>query len=180
MKRKYWILVIITPAIFIIDQITKWLIVSHVEIGEKIPIIPGLFDIVHFRNTGAAFGLFSGMSEDVRVPFFYVVAVIATVVLAFMYRAVSDREILLPVALSLVFGGIAGNVLDRLRLREVVDFLSFHVDNRVFMGKAFGRTFAFPLEWPAFNVADMAITTAMVLIVISAIMRRKRVSDQSL
>jgi signal peptidase II len=173
MKRKYWILVIIVPAVFIIDQLTKWLILTHMEIGERIAVIPGFFDIVHFRNTGAAFGLFSGMSAEVRVPFFYVVAIIAVVVLALMYRAISDREVLMPVALSLVFGGIAGNVLDRIRLNEVVDFLSFHVGNRVFATEALGRRFILPLEWPAFNVADMAITMAMILIVISALRRRK-------
>ena len=173
MKRKYWILAVIVPAVFIIDQLTKWLILTHVEIGERIAVIPGFFDIVHFRNTGAAFGLFSGMSADVRVPFFYVVAIVAVVVLALMYRSISDREVLMPVALSLVFGGIAGNVLDRIRLSEVVDFLSLHVGNRVFATEALGRRFILPLEWPAFNVADMAITMAMILIVVSALRRRK-------
>lgn len=177
MKRKYWILAIIVPAIFIIDQLTKWLILTHMEIGERIAVIPGFFDIVHFRNTGAAFGLFSGMSAEVRVPFFYVVAIIAVVVLALMYRAISDREVLMPVALSLVFGGIAGNVLDRIRLNEVVDFLSLHVGNRVFATEALGRRFILPLEWPAFNVADMAITMAMILIVISALRRRKGLEE---
>lgn len=177
MKRKYWILAIIVPAVFIIDQLTKWLILMRMEIGERIVIIPGFFDIVHFRNTGAAFGLFSGMSESVRIPFFYVVAAIAVVVLALMYRAISDREVLMPVALSLVFGGIAGNVLDRIRLNEVVDFLSFHIGNRVFVTEVLGRRLILPLEWPAFNVADMAITTAMILIVISALRRRRKFEE---
>jgi len=172
MKRKYWILAAIVPAVFIVDQLTKWLVLTRMEIGERIAIIPGLFDIVHFRNTGAAFGLFSSMPDSVRVPFFYVVAAIAVVVLVFMYRAISDREIMMPIALSLVFGGIAGNVLDRIRLSEVVDFLSFHIGNRVFVTEALGRRFILPLEWPAFNVADMAITMAMVLIVIAALRRR--------
>ncbi len=177
MKRKYKILMAVTPAVFILDQVTKWLILTRIGLGERITIIPGLFDIVHFRNTGAAFGLFSSLSDDVRAPFFYIAAAIATLVLAFMYRAISDREVMMPVALSLVFGGIAGNVLDRLRFGEVVDFLSFHVDNRVLVGQAFGRHFSLPLEWPAFNVADMAITTAMFLIVISAFLRRKQLHD---
>jgi signal peptidase II len=173
MKRKYWILAVTVPAVFIIDQLTKWLILTRMEIGERIVIIPGFFDIVHFRNTGAAFGLFSGMSAEVRAPFFYAVAAIAVVVLVLMYRAISDREVLMPVALSLVFGGIAGNVLDRIRLNEVVDFLSLHIGNRVFVTETLGRRIILPLEWPAFNVADTAITTAMILIVITALCRRK-------
>jgi signal peptidase II len=177
MKRKYWILVVVVPTVFIIDQLTKWLILTRVEIGERIAVIPGFFDIVHFRNTGAAFGLFSGMPDAVRVPFFYVVAAIAVVVLAMMYRAISDREVMMPMALSLVFGGIAGNVLDRIRLNEVVDFLSFHIGNRVFVTESLGRRIILPLEWPAFNVADMAITMAMILIVISALRRRKGLEE---
>lgn len=173
MKRKYWILVAITPAIFILDQFTKWLVLTRIEVGERIIMIPGFFDLVHFRNTGAAFGLFSGLSHDIRIPFFYIVAAVAIVVLALMYRSLSDDEILMPVALSLVFGGIAGNVLDRIRIHEVVDFLSFHIDNRIMALELFGRRFAVPLEWPAFNVADMAITAAMILIIISAFMRRR-------
>jgi len=177
MKRKYKILLAVTPAVFILDQVTKWLILTRLEIGERITVIPGLFDIVHFRNTGAAFGLFSSLSDGVRAPFFYIAAAIATVVLAFMYRAISDREVMMPVAISLVFGGIAGNVLDRLRFGEVVDFLSFHIDKRVLVGQAFGRNFSLPLEWPAFNIADMAITTAMFLIVISAFLKRKQLHE---
>jgi signal peptidase II len=173
MQRKYKILIAITPAVLILDQVTKWLILSYVTLGDRLPVISDIFDIVHFRNTGAAFGMFSGLSDAVRAPFFYVVAALAAVVLGFMYRALSDREVLMPVALSLVFGGIAGNVVDRVRFGEVVDFLSVHIGDRIFMMDAFGRRFTIPLEWPAFNVADMAITMAMMLIVISAFMRAR-------
>lgn len=173
MQRKYKILIAIAPAVFVLDQITKWIILIDVALGDRIPVIPGYFDIVHFRNTGAAFGMFSGLSDDVRAPFFYIVAGIAAVVLGFMYRAMSDRELLMPVALSLVFGGIAGNVVDRVRFGEVVDFLSAHVGDRIFTMEALGRRISLQLEWPAFNVADMAITAAMLLIVISAFMKAR-------
>lgn len=173
MKRKYWILVITVPSVFILDQVTKWLVLSRMPIGERMPVITGFFDMVHFRNTGAAFGLFANMADGIRAPFFYIVAIVAAVVMAFMYRAISDREVIMPFALSLVFAGIAGNVIDRIRYGEVVDFLSFHVGDRVFAGQAFGYRVSFPLEWPAFNVADMAITCAMILIVISAFSRSR-------
>ena len=173
MKRKYWILAITTPAVFIADQLTKWLVLNLMEVGDRIPIVPGLFDIVHFRNTGAAFGLFSSMPEAVRTPFFYVVAAVATILLAFLYRTLGDRERLMPAALSLVFGGIAGNILDRLRHGSVVDFLSLHAGDAVVTGKVFGIHYRFPLEWPAFNIADAAITAAMILIVVSAIRGRR-------
>ena len=173
MKRKYWILAITTPVVFIADQLTKWLVVNFMEVGGRISIIPGFFDIVHFRNTGAAFGLFSGMPEAVRTPFFYIVAAVATVLLAFLYRTLGARERLMPLAISLVFGGIAGNILDRMRYGSVVDFLSLHAGDAVVAGKVFGIHYRFPLEWPAFNIADSAITTAMILIVVSAVRGRR-------
>lgn len=169
MKTKYKILVITVPSVFLLDQITKWMIASLLAVGQKIEIIQGFFDIVHFRNTGAAFGIFSGLPDAWRIPFFYIVAAVAIIALAFMYRALRRDERLLPFALSLVFGGIAGNVLDRLRFGEVIDFLSFHIGDKALAGAVFGYRYNVPLEWPAFNVADMAITTAVVLIVILAI-----------
>ncbi len=173
MKTKYKILAITVPSVFLLDQITKWMITSSLAVGQRVAVIPGFFDIVHFRNTGAAFGLFSGLPDDWRIPFFYIVALVATAALAFMYRALRADERVLPFALSLVFGGIAGNVLDRLRLSEVIDFLSFHIGDKSLEGVVFGHRYYVALEWPAFNVADMAITMAVVLIIISAIRIKK-------
>jgi len=160
------------PAIFLLDQVTKLVIVDAVDFGARVPVIPGFFDIVNFRNTGAAFGMFSGLSDSVRGPFFFTVAVIAVVLMVLLFRSLSDRERIMPMALSLVFAGIAGNILDRIRLGSVVDFLSFHIGDAVLDFQAFGRHVSIPLEWPAFNVADSAITTAMVLILISAVRRQ--------
>ena len=168
MKIKYRILLITTPLVFVLDQLTKAAITAWLPIGTRIPVIPDFFDIVHFRNSGAAFGIFSGMHDDIRGPFFYGIAVAATILLAFLYRSLHERECLMPLALSLVFGGIAGNILDRIRFGSVVDFLSVHIGDRVMQGELFGRHFLVQLEWPAFNVADSAITVAMILILIAA------------
>ncbi|MFH1830113.1 MAG: signal peptidase II [Pseudomonadota bacterium] len=174
MKLKYKILIFTVPAVFLLDQITKWMIVNLLPLGERIAIIPGFFDIVHFRNLGAAFGMFSGVPDVLRIPFFYIIAVVATVALAFMYRALCAGERLLPFALSLVFGGIAGNVLDRVRFGAVIDFLSFHIRDKAVDSVIFGYRFNVPLEWPAFNVADAAITIAVALVVITAIKRSEK------
>lgn len=173
MKFKYKILLTVPPAVLVLDQLTKIAVFSWVEFGSRYPVIDGFFDLVHFRNTGAAFGLLSGMPDGFRVPFFYIVAAIAAVLLALFYRSINDRDVLMSVALSLVFGGIAGNILDRIRLGSVVDFLSFHLDGRVWEFSFLGRAFSVPLEWPAFNVADSAITVAMFLLAYVAIFRSK-------
>lgn len=174
---KCWLLLMVVPGIVVLDQLTKWAVVARMEVGARITIIPGCFDLVHFRNTGAAFGMLAGTAEGFRVPFFYAIAIAATVVLALLFRSLGVRERLLPFALSLVFGGIAGNILDRLWRGSVVDFLSFHVGERALDFGLWGRPVHVALEWPAFNVADSAITVAMLLIIFSALRRRRGVSE---
>ena len=157
---------------FVIDQMTKLATIHWIKFGERIPIIPGFFDLVHFRNTGAAFGMFSESSSGFRDPFFYAIAVVITIFLVLYLRTMLDRERAVPLAISLVFAGIAGNVLDRIRLGSVVDFLSFHIGSRALDFSLFGKSYHIPLEWPAFNVADSAITVAMTMLVISAFKRK--------
>jgi len=173
MKLKYKILIIVAPLVFILDQATKFAVVEWIRLGERIPIIPGFFDLVHFRNTGAAFGMFSGVSASVRVPFFYIVAAVAAIVLVLYYRSLEDDQYLMFFTLSLVLGAIAGNVLDRIRLGSVVDFLSFHIGDKSLRLSVIFRSFDVKLEWPAFNVADSAITIAMFLLVWSVLFRKE-------
>lgn len=173
MSTKYKILVTVAPAVFMLDQFTKLLIVATQDIGNRIPVIRGYFDIVHFRNEGAAFGMLAGAHDDFRAPFFFIVAIVAVVALAFFYRTLKDNEKLMPLAISLVFGGIAGNILDRIRLGSVVDFLSFHIGHGAWDFAIFGNQVHIPLEWPAFNVADSAITAAMILILYSTFFHKR-------
>jgi signal peptidase II len=168
MLKKNKILLCVAPAIFLLDQATKLAVLSNVGLGERIPVVKNFFDIVHFRNPGAAFGMFSGMSAPYREPFFYIVAVFAVVLLIVIFRSFKPEERCMPFAVSLVFGGMAGNLVDRMRFGNVVDFLSFHWRNSVADFTVLGHHFNFRLEWPAFNVADSAITVAMFLFIYSA------------
>jgi len=161
MKFKYICLITISPLVFVLDQLTKHLIMQRVEFGARIPVVSGFFDIVYFANTGAAFGFLSGASASWRQPFFYAVMAAALVFIAIYIYKLPAAERLVSVALSLIVGGIFGNGLDRVRFSQVTDFLSFHIGD-----KGVGGFYA---EWPAFNVADSAITVAMVLLIISFI-----------
>lgn len=169
MRTKYRILLIVAPAVFVLDQLTKWAVARSIPVGARVPVIPGFFDLSHYYNPGAAFGMFGGLGADFRVPFFYIISAIATLLLVVFFVRLGERERLMPVALALVLGGIAGNLVDRIRFGEVLDFLSVHIGDRVLEWDLFGRHFSVLLEWPAFNVADSAITVAMVLIVYSAL-----------
>jgi len=174
MSFKYKALLIITPLVFFLDQLTKWLVMKSIPFHGSIPVMSGYFDIVFLRNTGAAFGMFADMGEGIRNIFFYIVAMIAIIVLTAIYARLSHEARLLPIAISLVFGGIAGNFLDRIRFGAVTDFLSVHIRDVAIEWTMFGRNIHMPLDWPAFNVADSAITVAMVLFIISAFRQDRR------
>lgn len=167
MSFKYKLLLVVSPLIVVLDQLTKWLVLRHLPLHDAIPVIPGFFDIVHVRNTGAAFGFLAGSDQALREPFFYIVAAVAVVVLGGILIKLQPRDILMSWVVALVCGGLVGNLIDRLRFGNVVDFLSFHWRDAVAGWDVLGYTVRFRWEWPSFNVADSAITIAMVLLVVN-------------
>ena len=140
MKRIYYLG--ITAAVILIDLWTKWLVVQRIDLHEAVPIIPNFFQLVHVRNTGAAFGIGANTDSHV-IPLLLnggAIAVFCVVVVYALRSAVTDR--LLQTGLHLILGGAIGNLLHRFRFGYVVDFLDVYVRNH---------------HWPAFNVADSAI-----------------------
>jgi signal peptidase II len=157
-KRIYYLALAIVIVVF--DAFTKWLVVSRIDLHEAVPLVPDLFQLVHVRNTGAAFGI-GANAESALVPIMLNLGAIAVffIVVVYAFRtAVTDR--LLQVGLHLILGGAIGNLVDRFRFRYVVDFLDFYVN----LG---GREH----HWPAFNVADSAICVGIALLFFD--MRRK-------
>jgi signal peptidase II len=159
-KRIYYL--IITAAVVVLDIWTKQLVLRKIDLHEAIPVIPGFFQLVHVRNTGAAFGLGANASSKL-VPLLLnlgAIAVFCVVVVYALRSAVADR--LLQSGLHLILGGAIGNLLDRFRFGYVVDFLDVYV----------GRH-----HWPAFNVADSAICIGIALLLLD--MRRQPESAQT-
>lgn len=132
----------VISCIALLDQWSKAWIVQHFERGEVLPIIPNFFNLILTYNRGAAFGMFSNLPEGTRQIVLGVTSFVALVlVLYFLFK---DYKGLLPaqIALSLVLGGAIGNLIDRVVLGEVVDFLDFYIG---------------VYHWPAFNIADSSI-----------------------
>jgi signal peptidase II len=135
--------------ILLLDQITKVYVDSSMRLHESIPVIEGLFSITYIRNPGAAFGFLAGASPLFRSVFF-VTATVLAIVFGLHYLCKSKfEEPRLTFALTLILAGAAGNLIDRIRLGEVIDFLD------VYIGSA---------HWPAFNVADSAISVGAVML----------------
>lgn len=162
MKSKLTILGGIIPLVFIADQFTKHLIVKRIPIGSSIAVIPGIFDIVHTRNKGAAFGFMANLPENLRLPFFYVVSFIALTLITLYFLRLKDPRVGVTICLGLILGGASGNIWDRISLGEVVDFLSFHWYDKIVDWQIGSAALHFRLEWPAFNVADSSISVAVV------------------
>jgi len=138
--------------IFALDQFTKWLVLHLLNPGDEQIIITGFFKFVHWNNTGAAWSLFRNNNSALAI-----IALVALVALFFTRHHFNAHTLTGQIAFGLIFGGIAGNLTDRLlpSRHAVVDFIYFYLQP---------RGVADPIGFPAFNIADSAICTGVGLI----------------
>jgi signal peptidase II len=157
-----------------IDQLTKWLIVKNLELGDARPVIGEFFQITSHRNKGAAFGIL----QNQRWFFIVITLVVVVGVIWYLEKMKRERKKLLPTALGLLLGGAIGNFVDRALFGQVVDFLQFR-----FQFGFFGRDIDY--TYPIFNVADSAIVVGVGLILLDSLlswrkeMREKKESNES-
>lgn len=148
-------LIFVGGGVVILDQITKLLVVHYMPLFDTKVILPGFFNLVHVHNTGGAFSLLAGENALWRRVFFVLVTLFVLALLLYVYGKVDRRDRWTRNAYALICGGAVGNnLIDRLRLGEVIDFLDVYVGS---------------LHWPAFNVADSAISIGAVMLLISLI-----------
>ena len=150
----------VAALVIVLDQLTKLLVVQAFQLGEALPLT-GFFNLVRVHNSGAAFSFLAGESGWQRW-FFVLLAAGAAVFIVWMLRRHAGEQKLFAAALSLILGGALGNVIDRLLHGHVVDFLDVH-----WAGSHF----------PAFNVADIAISIGAALLVLDEIRRMRRPAD---
>ena len=150
-RRDHHLLAAFSLVVILLDQISKFLVNRTLQLYESIPVIEGIFNIVHIRNRGMAFGLMN--RPDMKVGFYFlVVATIGAIIfMVFWYNKLKNEYKRLTLGFALILGGAIGNLIDRIRLREVIDFLDLY----------FGR-----YHWPSFNVADSAITVGALWVAI--------------
>jgi signal peptidase II len=159
MKRKYWVLLIFCFGILLLDQWTKSLIVRELPLYQRVEVIQGFFNIIHVRNTGGAFGIFGGEKGGLGSILFVIFSLIAIGAVLFLFIKIKENEKTLALSFSLVLSGAIGNLIDRLRYGEVIDFLDFHLSST---------------HWPAFNVADSAICIGIGLMALELLIRDHR------
>jgi signal peptidase II len=149
----------VVPALVVIllDQTTKAIIIGTLRLHDSVAVIKGFFNLVHVRNRGMAFGIMNQSHPDAAFWFLTAASFVAIGLLLFWFFHLQDRDARMTLGLSLILGGAVGNLIDRVRFREVVDFLD------LFWGA---------YHWPAFNVADAAITVGTGWVAFSLIFRR--------
>jgi signal peptidase II len=144
---------LIALAIIAIDQISKWLIVAKMEIGESFSIIENVLYITSHRNRGAAWGILEG-----QMWFFYIVTIIVTVVLIYFLQTWAKGKLMLSLGISFMLAGAIGNFIDRLFRGEVVDFIDVYI---------------FTYNYPIFNIADSSLVIGVIIMAIQMIKEEK-------
>ncbi|MCW5620451.1 MAG: lipoprotein signal peptidase [Burkholderiales bacterium] len=160
-RLRWWQWLIMSVAVVFLDQLTKWLIQQTMSFGQTVPVLP-FFNLVLVYNPGAAFSFLSTASGWQR-ELFVVIGLGASALIVYLLRRHAG-DALFCFALSLILGGAIGNVIDRLLLGAVVDFLDLHLGG---------------YHWPAFNLADSAISAGAVLLIWDSF-RRPRVEPAKL
>jgi signal peptidase II len=145
-------------AVGVIDQISKALVREHLALGERIPLVPGLVELVRVENRGIAWGLLSG--HPLRLPLVSALSLVTFVVMLGWHRRLAAHERGLAWSLSLVLAGATGNFIDRLLYRQVTDFVELIAPGPLgrLTETALGAS-----SWAVFNVADAAITLGLAL-----------------
>ena len=144
---------LVAVAVLVADQASKGIVGRAMVLHETIDLLP-FFALTHVRNTGAAFGALAAAPPAVRLPLFFVVTLAAVGALVSLVRRTPADQRILVAALGGILGGAAGNAICRARYGEVIDFLDAHWGD---------------LHWPAFNVADSAITVGVAIVLLQGL-----------
>ncbi len=144
-------------ALVVLDQLTKFAIAGWVPVNTGFTVISGFFDVVYVRNSGGAFSLFAGSGHHWAVYALSAISIAVVAAIAYAFAKTAKKDNWTRIAYICVAGGAVGNLIDRIRFGEVTDFLAFHAGN---------------LRWPAFNVADTAISIGAVMLLVSLIRKK--------
>ncbi len=158
-RRNYTLIIWPALAVILLDQISKLAVTHYLRLHESVSVVEGFFNLVHVRNRGMAFGLMNRPDFNFGSYFLIVASIGAIIFLLIWFIKLKEDDRRMISGFSLVLGGAFGNLIDRIRYREVVDFLDFYVGS---------------YHWPAFNVADSAITIGTLLVALSLVFSDKK------
>ena len=155
--KKYFLTTFVSLSVIILDQCTKYFIVKSFALHQSLDIIKHFVAIVYARNKGIAFGLLSGQASGTRTILLIITSLLAIAFIFYLLSSLKGKQTYANITLSLILGGAIGNLIDRIRWGEVVDFIDLHW---------------YHYHWPAFNCADSAISIGLVLLLIGIITKK--------
>lgn len=144
---------------FILDQTSKLAVIIKLDPHQSVQVIPGFFDIVFVKNRGMAFGMFSQINSTFFHYLLLSVIIVAIAAILFFLFTLKKNQAWMGLGLSLILGGALGNLVDRIRLGYVIDFLDFALKD---------------YHWPAFNMADSIVTAGTFCVLIGILKRESR------
>ena len=163
--KRIWIFCLLIAGLILLDQVTKVAIEQNYALGESTSVIKGFFSLTYIRNTGAAFGMGAGAADHWRKILFLALPVLVCFYLMVLIWKTRNDRLMLGLSYTLILAGAIGNLMDRFSMGYVVDFLDFYYKYHHF---------------PAFNVADSAITVGAALLLIDFFiewMQKKNATD---
>jgi signal peptidase II len=146
MQNKYIRLLVVGGLVVLFDQLTKLLVIKYLPLYQTVPVVAGLFNLIHIKNPGGAFGLLADLGPGMRTFVFLFISSLAVGLILYFYLKTPSAQTWLAVGFALIFGGAVGNLIDRIRFGVVTDFLDFYISK---------------YHWPAFNIADSAISVGI-------------------
>lgn len=146
----------------LLDQLTKELVLTGMSLHQSIELLENFAHLTHVRNPGAAFGILA--DHSLRLPFFILVSVVAACGILWYLRKEKGGSLRLQLGLGLIFSGALGNLIDRIRFSEVIDFIDLHW---------------YQYHWPAFNVADSAICVGVGLLLLDSWIEERHKAAQA-
>jgi signal peptidase II len=155
---RYLILALISLSTVALDQVSKVQIMQTMRLHESIPVVAEFFSLTYIRNPGAAFGLLASSGQTFRLVFFGLTSVFALGLLGMIFYRLRQDDWVGQLSIAGILGGAIGNLLDRVRFGEVIDFLDFYVNG---------------YHWPAFNVADAAISVGVFFLILHFALEKK-------
>lgn len=143
--------------VVVVDQLTKALVLAKMPLYRTYTVVPDFLSLTHIQNPGGAFGFLAAQPLALRSIVFFAMSMFAVILVTIFYWRTPPAYRLLATSFALILGGAVGNIIDRVRFGSVVDFIYLHAGS---------------LHWPAFNVADSAITVGMVVLVAHLFMKK--------
>lgn len=163
-QRKYLILLSLVGALVSFDQLAKLTVLKLIDVGEKRTVLENFLNVSPVNNFGVAFGFMNGAQTGGQSDWILILPLLTVCFLLFLFHRLNDSQMKIVFSISLIVGGALGNIIDRARLGYVVDFIDFHWFSHV--------------HFPAFNIADIAITLGVLVLFASIISDSPSVSSK--